>query len=181
MTYQTAFKAALNFTDALRPYCEKIIIAGSVRRMSAHVGDIDILAIPKKPSLTAFFSEARKHGRAMNETARDTRYFKLQVNDTHLFSYDIFLPQPFDWGRQLAIRTGPAEYSAHLAHLWSLKGFCGTDQGLLPKGICHQKKDGKWQVTNGFDPQAYRVEFPEEIDFFNFLGIEMPDPERRRK
>lgn len=181
MMYQTAFKYALDFTDALRPLCEKIMIAGSVRRMSANVKDIDIVAIPKDGHITAFFTEARKHGLAKNKTERDTRYFKLEVNDRYRFSFDIFLPRKYDWGRQLAIRTGPADYSAYLASLWSAKGYSGTQDGLLPKGLCHLTKSGDWKINPGIDPVNYRVEFLEEVDFFNWLGIDMHAAELRKR
>ena len=46
---------AKKLVDELAPYCQRIEIAGSVRRQSAEVGDIELVAIPKfaeRPTVT---------------------------------------------------------------------------------------------------------------------------------
>lgn len=46
-TYTEAMYAAERIVDALREGCERIEIAGSVRRGAPHVKDIEIVAVPK--------------------------------------------------------------------------------------------------------------------------------------
>lgn len=43
---------------------------------------------------------------------------------------DLFMPLEHDYYRQLAIRTGSAEYSKKIASAWVKKGYVGTSKGL---------------------------------------------------
>ncbi len=57
-----ALQAAKEICDALAPVCDRLIVAGSLRRRKAMVGDVEILFIPKlahQPALqqTDFLSE----------------------------------------------------------------------------------------------------------------------------
>src|SRR4051812_24909736 len=47
MELRGAILLGLKVVAALEPFCEKIDIAGSVRREKAQVGDIDIVLLPK--------------------------------------------------------------------------------------------------------------------------------------
>lgn len=45
--FREAMAVAHELTEALRPYCERIAIAGSLRRRKPLVGDIEILFVPR--------------------------------------------------------------------------------------------------------------------------------------
>jgi DNA polymerase/3'-5' exonuclease PolX len=47
--YPVVLPIAGRIVEALRPYCERIEIAGSLRREKPMVGDIEIVAIPRRP------------------------------------------------------------------------------------------------------------------------------------
>jgi hypothetical protein len=57
-------------------------------------------------------------------------------------------------------------------------GYRGTEHGLIPQSCCEQR-GGKWLLKPGINPEYHRIEFPEEIDFFNWLGLEWVDPKNR--
>ena len=45
---------AQEVVEQLRPHCERIVVAGSIRRKKSEVGDIEIVAIPKPYSSGLF-------------------------------------------------------------------------------------------------------------------------------
>lgn len=47
--YAEIHPIAARLLDALRPYCHRIEIAGSLRRKRDMIGDIEIVAIPRRP------------------------------------------------------------------------------------------------------------------------------------
>jgi DNA polymerase/3'-5' exonuclease PolX len=73
---------------------------------------------------------------------------------------DLFLVEESNWGHQLAIRTGSAEYSYH----------------VLAKGWCRQgfKSDGGYLFRDG-----ERYEIREEKDLFRLIGVPYIEPENR--
>lgn len=54
MTLIDAQALAQSVVFALAPHCERIEIAGSVRRMKAYLDDIDIVCIPRGKDLAAY-------------------------------------------------------------------------------------------------------------------------------
>lgn len=184
MALKTASELADEMLQALMPHCEpgRCVVAGSIRRQKPLVGDIEIVAIPKPGSITPFFVAASSIAKPQTRMGRESRYVKMhrEVPKVGLVQYDLFLPQGFDWGRILAIRTGSAEWAAKmLASEWSKKGYCGTEHGLLPQSVC-RKKDRTWLLLPETDPAKHRVEFREEEDLFTWLGFtHCPTPESR--
>jgi len=134
----------------LSPYCSRIDIAGSIRRQKDYCGDIELCAIvSNRNQLAMKLIEIAKVG-----VKRDARYVKFYYRNMQC---DLFLPQPHDYGRQLAIRTGSAEYSHRvLANAWVKMGCKGTDEGLMYKGEI--------------------IVFETEEAFFSFLGIRWVAP-----
>lgn len=162
------------------PLCREglISIAGSVRRQRPEVGDIEILAVPLAGQNSAFWAEVLfLHWNPKNKITAQSRYVKLTQNTEYgVIQLDVFLPQIFDWGRMLAIRTGPSDYSARLAAAWVRKGYRGTDFGLLPESDCIRKGSG-WTIKPNTEPRPVR--FETEAAFFEWLGLEWVSPEKR--
>lgn len=182
MKLEIAQQYAEEMCTALEPYClpGRCQIAGSVRRKKPEVGDIEIVALPKREQITAFWLAALKFGKQGGKIKADTRYVKVSRPTPYgNLQYDIFVPQPYDWGRILAIRTGDADFShKEYATRWVQKGYRGTEHGLLPESHCVQSH-GKWKIKQGVNPEACRITFQEEQDFFNWLGMEWVEPENR--
>lgn len=54
MEHSAALKIAEGLVCEFGPYCERVEIAGSIRRGKAEVGDIEIVAVPR---FTAMYTE----------------------------------------------------------------------------------------------------------------------------
>lgn len=52
-TYDETIAVANELVDWLRPACERIVVAGSLRRQCAEIGDIELVALPT-PLLNLF-------------------------------------------------------------------------------------------------------------------------------
>lgn len=174
--------------DHLRPHCTTIRVAGSVLRRKPQVKDIEIVAIPTPHHTDLFgapegrtpgFVEALQHYRIAKGNLHTGRYIKLFYQDDVYgpVPIDLFLPQPHDYYRILAIRTGPAEYSSHvLAHAWAKKGWCGTSDGLRLRSEC-TRHTSHW-TCNTLNP-LYPPIWGSEEEFFTWLGVPYTEPQHR--
>ena len=182
---------AENLLESWGPACERIEIAGSVRRGKPDPHDIEIVAVPKLEVLVAkrdmfadsdvtmaqrnlldellanWRDEGLKLAHRPDKNGRPAwgpRFKRAVMADG--IAVDIFsvLP-PAQWGVIFAIRTGPAEFS-HALMTSRLEG------GFMPVGM--QVKDGQlWR--NG----DIIVDTPEEDDLFRDLGLPCWEPHER--
>ncbi len=184
--------AANKILEALHPYCDKIHIAGSIRREKPSVKDIEIVCQPKK-ELKKDPSKLFDEGQwmvmddfeitldyitaAVEKGNVNGRYMKLELKNG--MPLDLFMPHPSDYIRQLVIRTGSSDYVHHvIAAGWKIKGWCGTADGLRLISECtgKQTSDGKtiWKCTAS-KPSLPPVWETEE-QFFAWLGIPYTPP-----
>lgn len=175
----------------LTPACERIAVAGSVRREKPTVGDIEIVAMPQMHyALDLFGDSAPEHNVDLLDKLCDvllmegTLAHRLDKNGRRAWGYrykrgiftsqtgqrvplDLFsvLP-PAQWGVIYTIRTGPSEFS----HALVMDRRYG---GAMPSG---------WMVRGGqllaAGPDKV-VETPEEQDFFAALGLPWIPPSER--
>lgn len=173
--------------DVLTPACERIVIAGSIRRREPTVKDVELVAIPRlraglfgpEPTapteLDVLVDELIAAGRLeprptkAGVTRRGRRYQALRATATGI-GVDLFIVRPpASWGATLAIRTGPAEYSRRLV------SEC-REHGLVCDGARLRRvvRDGVVLAV----PED--VETPEERDFIEACGLPWSEPEDRR-
>ncbi len=170
---------------ALSPACERIEIAGSVRRHKATVGDIEIVAIPRLcPDLEAqlsLFDEPPKMVSSLDllliKLLRDKptfvrgdkdgdRYknFLIEIDkDGTQVGLDLFLATKAQWGYIYALRTGPGEFN----RAWVTQKSKG---GLLPNE--YRFSDG-WLWRSG-----QRIDTPSEKVIFDLIGGMIPAADR---
>lgn len=179
----------------LRPHTvsDLIHVAGSVRRGRPEVKDIEIVCVPKiSPRDTNLFgaTDSWQHSREFVEAARKLgptikgnietgRYVQFDIQNTegkHLIRLDLFMPKIEDYYRQLAIRTGPANYSKRIAEAWRRMGWVGTEDGLRREAQCEQNGD-KW-VCKRHDPTKPPLWTSEE-EFFRWIEMNYIPPSRR--
>lgn len=169
---------------ALEPACERIEIAGSIRRQCPTVGDIEMVAIPRLiPDLEAqlsLFSDPPQMVSALDllleklleekdnfrRGDKNGPLFKNFIISGHRHSptdiddidvgLDLFLTTPQQWGYILALRTGPGEFN----RAWVTPKNKG---GLLPNSY---RFSGGWL----YGPDGERIETPEEYDIFALIG-----------
>ena len=191
MEYAKAYRLAERIKELLAPHCEpgRFHIAGSIRRMKPEVKDIEVVCIPKKEDRsTDLFGGTKKiiaNGfsfgitEIMEEIIKgkpDGRMMQIKLKGGMML--DLFLPAPEDYFRQLAIRTGSADYSHQvIAKAWFKKGWCGTHDGLRKQTDCTGGGRYPWKckTKNPTMPPAWNS----EGEFFTWLGLEYIDPELR--
>ena len=161
--YAKAFKIASEVVEQLRPHCIRIEIAGSIRRKKPEVKDIEIVAIPKPYSIGLFESGIASVVNRWEKVKGDMMYEKTKYTQRILpegIKLDLFLVEEGNWGSQLAIRTGSADYSRYvLAREWMRNGF---------------KSEGGYLYRDG---EKYEVR--EEKDLFRMIGVAFVKPEKR--
>lgn len=155
MELSKAIEIANKVVEKLKPFTERIEIAGSIRRLKSDVGDIEIVAIPKKDR-SGLINIVSKWQKVRGEPTG--KYTQRVLPDG--IKLDLFFATKDNWGLIFAIRTGSAEYSHKvLATNWVKLGYKSIE------GMLH--KDGK------------PIEIREEIDLFNLLKMDYVKPELR--
>jgi DNA polymerase/3'-5' exonuclease PolX len=160
----------------LLPVCERIQVAGSVRRRQETVGDIELVAIPRYEPAGLFGDQctnalwAHLHASgAYHFTKGDHvggHYYQLALTAHPDLHVDVFLAQPDNWGLTLLVRTGSTAFSmAILERRKRLHGL-GREQPGSVRGRL---------MTRG----GQVVPTPEEETIFHLLGMEPVAPERR--
>ncbi|RLC82109.1 MAG: hypothetical protein DRI81_00600 [Chloroflexi bacterium] len=180
MKYTAAKGIADGLLQDLAPYCERVEIAGSIRRGKAEVGDIEIVAEPVlsldlfgAPSpgpcaLDGAIAGMVRSGYLGEAIKNGLRYKQLALPQG--IKLDLFIVRPpAQWGVIFAIRTGPADFSRWLVTQRKLGG-------ALPS-YCRVKDGG---VHHGLTGKSTPVPMPEEIDLFNFVGLDWLAPENRK-
>lgn len=159
----------------LRPYCDRIEIAGSVRRRKETVKDVEILAIPKAGRVDLF-------GKAFSDALTD--YLESQIGQGRWelrpskigvtsfgpanklllyggFPVDIFSATERNWGMGMFVRTGPAE--------WNIKAM-STFRRLGMEGHAY----------GGVTKDGQEIDCPDEEAVFRLLGWDFMAPENRQ-
>ncbi len=163
---------------ALKPFCDRVEVAGSIRRKKAEVGDIDIVAMPKPLALPApllFGSVVHTESSVWKDlipAALKKHGLRLEASGQELlratflcdrFQVDIYRARPETWGVILLVRTGSKDHNVKLCTLARSKGLkLSASEGVVTLG-------GFGQVI------ASRSE--EEI--FSALGISYVEPNCR--
>lgn len=170
-----AYGVANRFLKLIDPYVEKAEIAGSVRRRCSQVGDIEIVCVEKPFNKLDTIFHAEYPGIVVNGSR--LKRFKYPKDKIQI---ELYIAQPHDYGRILAIRTGSSAFShIKLAITWNRQGWCGTSDGLRRKSEC-EKKGSKWVLKPEFKQECQKPPaFVSEFDFFEFLGIPWLPPEER--
>ena len=132
--------------EELEPYCERIEVAGSVRRRRESVKDVEILAAPlaSRPDLLGLaqsdmlsdYLQRRLKAPGDRWTLRPNRVGRTsfgRLNKLMLyedFPVDIFTAEgTANWGRDLMVRTGPKEWSVAFMQRLKDLGMAGHAYG----------------------------------------------------
>jgi len=166
------------YIDLLKPFCDRIQVAGSVRRKRPRVGDIEIVCIPKTvvtkdgmfheqtvraPGFAKALSDAN-----VNLLKGDPRTGKYtQMMTTEGIQIDLFMPNKDNWGRIYMIRTGSSEFSQFMAGRWVKWGYKAID-GVL------------WEVDEFKNPLRI-VTTPTEKSIFELLSLKVVPPHKRNQ
>jgi len=156
MNLRSATALAEKITDILRPLCQRIEIAGSIRRARPECNDIDLVLLADNPA--AVLQRCRMHSQPVTDGPQ-IAIFRL-TNGVQLDLYfargplpDLLDPKPTNWGSILLCRTGSKEHNIYLC------------QRALAMGL-------KWETTTGIkDPDGYLLAAETEKDIYECLGF----------
>ena len=183
---------AIEVGRQLLPHCDKLNIAGSIRRGKPDVKDVELVCLPTtyqappeqlfgnpitKP-IPAFYTVVAGLGNVIKGKP-EGKYMQIDLRQGIVL--DLFMPDPHDYFRQYAIRTGSADYSARvIASAWVAKGWCGSDHGLRLISDCQERISGgkkTWICVNpnGEKPPVWES----EQAFFEWLGVKWVEPKLR--
>jgi DNA polymerase/3'-5' exonuclease PolX len=160
------------WVEMLSPACERIEIAGSIRRNKPEVKDIEIVCKPCMTRMVDMFEEPLVGVSLVDEfivelNARllknGPRYKKIDTREGIMIDLFIVLP-PAQWGVLFMLRTGPDDFS----HWMVTQRRAG---GALPS--YYKVQDGSvWKGSR-------KIEVPEEQDYFALLGMDYIEPGQR--
>jgi DNA polymerase/3'-5' exonuclease PolX len=120
MSYDYALGIANDLVARLRPGCERILIAGSIRRQKPEIGDIEIVAMPMLTPVLDMFGEAvaGQEQSGLDEqlailstegyTKNGAKYKQFMYKGA---SVDLFIASAATWGCVATIRTGSADFT----------------------------------------------------------------------
>lgn len=169
-TWQEAWDIAEKVMRKLSPLCRRIQIAGSLRRMKAEVGDIEIVALPLF-ACDMFGMETGDHllnGFDYSEIGtlvkNGSKFKQIILNEGITLDLFIVTP-PAQWGVQLLIRTGPADYSH--------KFVMPKTQGGMLHGWQKVRDGAMWAGEK-------QIATPEEEDVYLAIGMPYIQPQERR-
>jgi len=158
MKLEEAKLIAERVKQTLRPYCDRIEIAGSIRRQKPIVNDIDLVIIEKPDADLQLSSRLFSLG-VVKINGPDIRRVYLPGDNITL---DIYIATPATWATLLLIRTGSKENNIRLCSLARRKG---------------------WQLkANGdglFDEAGNRIAGDTEQSVYEALGVPYQAPEER--
>ena len=166
---------ALRIIGYLAAYCERIAIAGSIRRGKPIVKDIEIVCQARNGVLDMRCDElfaqrvlAKRQKINGNLLSWGPRYKAAWFGDVPV---DLFIVLPDrTWGTTFLIRTGPADANGILVTQEGIRNRDGN-LGILPKNMRFQ--DGfLWQY-------GLSLVTPEEEDVFHCVGLPWIEPHKR--
>jgi len=156
------------YVALLAPFCDRIKIAGSIRRKKPEVGDLEIVCIPTQVDTKAGLFETGQEVHPGFVAAVEALE-KVKGEPTGKYTQrilpegiklDLFMAVPDNWGLIFAIRTGSAEYSHKiLARQWCRAGYVSKGGFLVQSGCV--------------------IPVLEERDLFTLIGLAWMEPSRR--
>lgn len=183
-----AIAAAKVIVEALKPFCLRLIVAGSLRRRKQEVGDVEILYVPKiefrAQQITTLFGEEKVDDVSVNlvdralenlitagtiakrENVLDRETWgpkiKLAIHVASGIPVDFFSTVERSWFNYLVCRTGSAETNTRIASSAKRKGWkwCPYSPGF-------QRADGRLVAVTS------------EREVFQLSGLPYLEPHER--
>ncbi len=165
MELEKAEIIGLSVIDKLKPYCDKIEIAGSIRRRRPFVNDIDIVAIPSNQG--QFVYQLQQMGSFKVSGGKLIRVTHRYKASGPLVELDVYIATPETWATLLLIRTGSKEHNIYLCKRAKQRGY-----------KLHADGSGLFQFVD-CEGRESRVAGDTEESIFEELGLPYKRPEER--
>ena len=172
MTLARAEGIAARVLDQLGPLCDRIEVAGSIRRRLPEVNDVDIVLLPKpgaSPQIRARVAarcrvqtDGEQCLRAWLDSGEMLDIWRAHHREEGLFEDSVV---PGNFGTLLLCRTGSLAFNRHLAIKAAHRGY-------------HWNPHHGLYDNNGPEPVWLAGEHAEE-EIFTALGMDFIPPEKR--
>lgn len=161
-----ARKYAEQIVEQIAPFCQRVEIAGSIRRQRPAVNDIDLVVIAKDWNglQRRCLERCRSitHGDAIFSVETPTGV-QIDIFAAHAGHQDLLAQVPSNWGSVLLQRTGSKEHNIALVQR-------AKELGL------------KWCLMTGVVDENYKILAAEtEQEIFKALQMDFIAPERRER
>lgn len=157
---------AVKAVALLQVHCQRIEVAGSIRRQADYVGDIELVAIPES-ELLPFLDQLLSDGviaQARYGESQTTRWGKKMrgflLSEHPEIKIELYLAEPDTWGYIYWLRTGPGDGNR----------FVVTQ--VKNQAKFHVRKGAVWYTDQ-------QISVPDETRWFSLLGLKLLEPERR--
>ena len=175
MPLETASRYARQIVEWLGPYCERVEVAGSVRRGRLMCGDVDLVVIPKREVSRDLLGSVMTGRNLLHEFLLDYvadpshraswrggengqgRNLLVQLKGCLL---DVFCTTAECWGSMLICRTGSREHNVWLANRAKRMG-------------------GQWSPYSGVIADGILQPAPSEEAVYSALGLPWIPPAER--
>lgn len=175
-------KVAAELCAALKPACDRLIVAGSLRRRKPTIGDVEILYIPRTETrqvpgdMFASSSVNLADEVIASLEASGVLDRRKNINGSVMFGpknklmrhiptglpVDLFTGTPENWFNYLVCRTGPADSNTRICMAAQARGW-------------------KWNPYGaGYSNGNESVPMLSEAAVFEFVGLPYEQPENRK-
>lgn len=124
---------AEKYKQLLAPHCDRIEVAGSIRRRMPKVKDIELVIIPKPYEAMGMFQSGI--ATVINEWPKVKGELPCKYTQRVLpegIMLDIFFCQALNWGLIYLIRTGSWEFSKRMVGTWlPMEGYKSVNGELI--------------------------------------------------
>lgn len=164
--------------ELLRPACERIEIAGSVRRGKPEVHDAEVVIIPT-PDLIPLTNTLIEYGTAQYALYGDKRTKRWGPNYRGLLfkgiKCELFMTNEDSWGYQYWLRTGPGD-----ANFFIMKWLSYCNAPIrFQDGYGWHSRNWRREGKEWFASDRRRLRIASEEDLFAVLGMPFIPPSER--
>lgn len=158
--------------QVLKPVCQRIEVAGSIRRRKETIGDVEIVCIPNE-FVSDLFGNKDYDIEAVYQALRAYDCEIIKGGQKYICAvrlgvqYDIFIATRDTWGCVYLIRTGSADFTRKIVTQKSYGGYCPNELYFHDARMWSRKDSSK------------PLDTPEEEDVFKAIGLPYVAPEDR--
>jgi DNA polymerase (family 10) len=169
-----AEKTANQIKTLVCTHCDKIEIAGSIRRQKPKVHDIDFVVVAKSDFEWQKISEELKRLKAKPNCQGNSVIKAFLPCQNGLFQVDFYRATPSTFGILLLVRTGSANHNVWLAGYAISKGMrIKYSEGLIKEGVA-----GAGETEQGvFEALGLPYPLPSQREIVDSKPVWMP-PEK---
>ena len=173
-----AVQVAAQLVPLLGPYCQRIEVCGSVRRLKPEVKDIELLCVSAVGQSLDMFGATNYWAldMALDQMVKDGDLLVKRKNKSGQYNYgeknkllvhvptgigvDVFSTTEANWGMSKVVRTGPAEFNIRMMRRFPELRLRGHAYG----GVTRLGPPGREEED------AVEIACPTELAVFDLLG-----------